>query len=133
MIMLTSLGRREVKGERDEFAAFLNKPIKPSALFEVLVSIFTGRTTRVLRRAVTEEQAIDAQMGQKWPLRVLLAEDNATNQKLALRILARIGYRADVAANGLEAIEPLNRQGYAVVLMDVKIPALHGIVSTARH
>src|SRR4030065_516478 len=71
-------------------------------------------------------------MGQKWPLRVLLAEDNATNQKLALRILARIGYRADVAANGLEAIEALNRQGYDVVLMDVQMPELDGLETTRR-
>ncbi|HEY5668861.1 MAG TPA: response regulator, partial [Anaerolineales bacterium] len=132
MIMLTSLGRRDVRSEVDEFAAFLNKPIKPSALFDVLVSIFTGRATRVLRRSITEEHAIDAQMGEKWPLRILLAEDNATNQKLALRILARIGYRADVAANGLEALHALNRQDYDVVLMDVQMPELDGLETTRR-
>ncbi len=62
LIMLTSLGRREIKEDMHEFAAFLNKPIKPSALFDVLVSIFTGQTTRVMRREMKELQ-LDEQMG----------------------------------------------------------------------
>ncbi len=132
LIMLTSLGRREVNEDMDEFAAFLTKPMKPSPLFDALVGIFTGQPTRVMPREAEEEPQFDAHMGQHWPLRILLAEDNATNQKLALRLLGRMGYQADVAANGLETLEALKRQVYDVVLMDVQMPEMDGLEAT-RH
>ena len=63
----------------------------------------------------------------RHPLRILLAEDNVVNQKLALRLLQQMGYRADLAANGLEAIECVGRQVYDVVLMDVQMPEMDGL------
>ncbi len=132
LIMLTSLGRREINEDMDEFAAFLSKPIKPSHLFETLLGVFTGQSTRTTLRKPKEQIKLDEEMGKKCPLRILLAEDNATNQKLALRLLDRMGYQADVVGNGLEALAALERQVYDVVLMDVQMPELDGLETTVR-
>ncbi len=131
MILFTSLGRREVGGDDIDFSAYLTKPIKPSQLLDALSMVFAERPTRVERRADLAP-ALDTELGHKHPLRVLLAEDNAVNQKLALRLLAQMGYRADVAANGQEALDSLGRQTYDVVLMDVQMPEMDGLEASRQ-
>jgi CheY-like chemotaxis protein/anti-sigma regulatory factor (Ser/Thr protein kinase) len=132
LLMLTSLGgREEVRAEeRVEFAAFLTKPIKPSQLFNALGRVFIAGAEP--SQPKTEAPALESHMADRLPLRILLAEDNVINQKVALRILSRLGYRADVAGNGLEAIDALERQPYDVVLMDMQMPELDGLDATRR-
>ena len=125
LILFTSLGRREAQVESEGFAAYLHKPIKPSQLFDALVSVLAEQPVHVAARE-TPRSEIVPDMARRHPLRILLAEDNVVNQKVALRLLGQMGYRADVAANGLEAIDAVGRQVYDVVLMDVQMPELDG-------
>jgi len=131
LVMLTS-GQREADTEGIEFAAFLTKPIKASQLYNVLIGLFAEEARPIERPDVAAKPQFDAQMGQRLPLRILLAEDNAINQQVALSFLERLGYRADVAANGLEVLQSLRRQPYDVVLMDVHMPEMDGLEATRR-
>lgn len=136
IILLTSLGRREIGADDLDFTAYLTKPLKPSALYDALAGIFArdaaSPTANSEAASRPGRSAIDADLGRKHPLRILLAEDNAVNQKLALRILEQMGYRADVASNGIEAIQSIERQIYDVILMDVQMPDMDGLDAT-RH
>ncbi|MBI5653114.1 MAG: response regulator, partial [Chloroflexi bacterium] len=129
LMILTSVGSRAEaeKTTRVEFAAFLLKPVKASQLYNALVDTLAQRATRVQEPARAQ---VDTTMGQRHPLRILLAEDNLVNQKVALLILQKMGYRADVAANGIEVLDALDRQPYDVILMDVQMPELDGLEAT---
>ncbi|MEM7033315.1 MAG: response regulator [Chloroflexota bacterium] len=133
LVMWSSIGGSDTLDQQSvaeaSFSAFLPKPIKPSQLFDVLVSTFTGQPVQVTDRTESEPE-FDSEMGHQLPLHILLAEDNTTNQKLALHLLSRLGYRADLAANGLEVLAALKRQTYDVILMDVQMPEMDGLETT---
>jgi GAF domain-containing protein/CheY-like chemotaxis protein len=135
LVLCTSLGRRESGDGNGLFNAYLAKPVHQSQLFDTLVALLAdAASVRAARTPApaAARPAIDHAMGREHPLRILLAEDNVVNQKLALRILQQMGYRADLASNGLEAIESVERQPYDVVLMDVQMPEMDGLEATRR-
>jgi len=130
LVALSSVGRRDALAEGVQFAAFLTKPIKQSQLYEVLLSVFTaGQTSSLI---VPSESMFDPRLGEIHPLRILLAEDTVVNQKLMLRMLARMGYQADLATNGTEVLAALERQPYDLVLMDVQMPVMDGLEAARR-
>lgn len=108
----------------------LNKPVKQSQFYNVLTGIFAQTVSAKLPSC--DRPLFNSQMAEHRPLRILLAEDNLVNQKVALRMLERLGYRADVVGNGLEVIEALGRQPYDVVLMDVQMPEMDGFQATQQ-
>ncbi|MDQ6684652.1 MAG: response regulator, partial [Pseudomonadota bacterium] len=129
LVLFSSLGRRE---EGDSlFAATLAKPLHQSQLFDTLVTLLVHDAAPKAAQAAAKPK-IDATLAARHPLRILLAEDNVVNQKLALRLLQQMGYRADLASNGIEAVESVERQAYDVVLMDVQMPELDGLDATRR-
>jgi len=126
IVMLTSVGQRVnlASAPVPDFAAYLSKPLKAVQLYNAFLAALGQRGERA---PAGQAPRSTERLGERVPLRILVAEDNAINQKVALRILARLGYRADLAANGLEVIDAVERQRYDVVLMDIQMPEMDGL------
>ncbi len=133
IVLLTSMsltGRAE-EVERLHIAACLSKPVRQSQLCNTLLEVLGDHVPAAEHEPASARVAADATPAVP-PLRVLVAEDNSINQKVALRILGRMGVRADAVANGVEALEALTRIPYDLVLMDVQMPEMDGFEATAE-
>jgi PAS domain S-box-containing protein len=126
LVLLSSIGQGETSAEFEIFAARLTKPAKPAQLFEVLAALFKHEP--MVAAAMSDHPFVAAAAAAATRSeRLLLAEDNAVNQKVALLMLGKLGFRADIAADGHEAIEAVRRQPYDIILMDVQMPEMDGL------
>jgi signal transduction histidine kinase/CheY-like chemotaxis protein len=138
LVLLTSVGLRgeAEQARRAGFAAYLSKPVRQSELYDTLATVMSlpdelaSASSRADTPLVTRYGLKKARVHMR--ARVLVAEDNAINQKVAVKMLERLGYQADVAGNGVEAIEALSRIPYAAILMDVQMPEMDGYEATAE-
>ncbi len=133
IILLTSIGQEDVSIEKELFASQMSKPVKPAQLYDAVLDALTGQTGgQRITLGSTGGFRFDPYMAERLPLRILVAEDNTVNQKVILRILERLGYRADIAANGYEVLDAFQRQWYDVILMDVQMPEMDGVEATRK-
>ncbi|MEH2165524.1 MAG: PAS domain S-box protein [Nostoc sp.] len=131
LVIMTSLVKVETSSDFNDvqFAASLSKPIKYSQLYDVITRVLGNQP---ILASISHFPLVDRHLGHRLPLRILLAEDTVVNQKVALLMLQKIGYGADVVSNGLEAIEALQKQRFDVVLMDVHMPQMDGLEAARR-
>jgi CheY-like chemotaxis protein/nitrogen-specific signal transduction histidine kinase/HPt (histidine-containing phosphotransfer) domain-containing protein len=132
LILLTSMGLWAdlPKSALEPFAVCLDKPVKQAQLQEVLLKILTGTKQETQVRPVVPK--LDPTLGSRLPLRLLLADDNSVNQKVASRLFQQMGYRIEFVNNGLEAVEAVKQKGYDIVFMDVQMPVLDGLEATQQ-
>ena len=134
LIMVSSMGARGdvARLKKIGFSAYLTKPIKQSQLYDCLATtakIWKEKKQPQDATIVTRHSLAD---NKKQEIRILLAEDDATNQKVALYILKKFGYRADAAGNGQEVLQALEKVPYDIVLMDIQMPVMDGYTATRR-
>lgn len=131
IIVLTSMGKKDdfINNKELNLSGYLNKPIRQNQLYDCLLNVL-GNVSDTKPKRPDKQLKIDSKLSEKMPLRILLAEDNVVNQKVALRILERMGYRADVAANGYEVIDAVRALQYDIVFMDILMPEMDGYEAT---
>jgi signal transduction histidine kinase/DNA-binding response OmpR family regulator/HPt (histidine-containing phosphotransfer) domain-containing protein len=130
IILLAPLMSRPERWEEVATAMCPSNPVKLARLYHLLVSTLTKQP--LSQQEERDTDSIGPHIAESHPLRILLAEDNTVNQKVSLLLLEKAGYHADIAANGLEVLDALERQSYDVILMDVQMPEMDGI-ETTRH
>jgi CheY-like chemotaxis protein len=128
-VLLSSAGDVEVGDAAHLFEFQIPKPIKQSHLFEALRQV-TGHAGPVKKKTAVKQ--FDGGMAERLPLTILLAEDNSVNQKVGTMMLGNMGYRADMAANGIEVLNAVEKKKYDLILMDIQMPEMDGVEAVSR-
>jgi signal transduction histidine kinase/DNA-binding response OmpR family regulator len=130
IVLLSGLGDDKPKGRLEDFCAIVNKPIKQN--------VFVKQILRLLKQeegpATVEKtnNLLTTEFSKIYPLNILIAEDNATNQKLAERVLTKLGYKPEKALNGEEALFAHEKRNYDLILMDMQMPIMDGLEATGK-
>ena len=134
LILLSSLATLSdvPKSELEEagFASKLAKPIKPSALLDILLDTLAETAKNYEKSVAKSDDQFDKNMAVDFPLSILLVDDNKTNQKLASLVLKRLGYNPTIAVNGKDAVEKHTVGNFDVILMDIEMPVMDGVDAT---
>jgi signal transduction histidine kinase/CheY-like chemotaxis protein/HPt (histidine-containing phosphotransfer) domain-containing protein len=131
LVMMTAIGQRgdAKRFKTIGFSAFLTKPVRQSDMFDCLTMILSGKSWSAQRPMVTRHLIREIRRSK---IRILIAEDNITNQKVALGILKKLGIPADAVTNGLEALKALESIHYDLILMDCQMPEMDGYETTKQ-
>jgi len=129
LVMLTSVGfNTEADELRKLFSFYVNKPVKHSQLAEILLKVIAPSNNQTIVNIPDLEKL--SEISKKFPFQILIAEDNLINQKLIRNVFELLGYKADIAANGIEALEALKRKNYNLIFMDIQMPEMNGYEAT---
>jgi CheY-like chemotaxis protein len=129
IMLLSSIGDETKSKYPHLFSSVLTKPIKLQQLFK-LVQMELKQCKDLIQEDKPKQSILDENFAKSHPLSILIAEDNLINQKLAVRVLTKLGYDPEIANHGKEAVEMQGSKGYDVILMDMLMPEMDGIEAT---
>jgi len=128
LIMLSSLGKF-FTAPKEIFTAEISKPIRFAELFDLVMNTISEKKRNMEKEEVIDEN-INKNLAEKLPLKILLAEDNLINQKLAIQLLNKMGYYPDSVMNGAEAVKVIEKNKYDILFMDIQMPIMDGLEAT---
>jgi signal transduction histidine kinase/DNA-binding response OmpR family regulator/ligand-binding sensor domain-containing protein len=130
IILLSSIGDERGKRMSKMFSAVLTKPVKQNQLCKVILAELRKQSKPVEEEPQHHKSLLSEDFAKKYPLRILIAEDNLINQTLTERVLAKLGYASKIVSNGREVLEEVDRNKYDLILMDVQMPEMDGLEAT---
>jgi signal transduction histidine kinase/ligand-binding sensor domain-containing protein/DNA-binding response OmpR family regulator len=129
LILLSSVGDERGKFHSNLFSSVLTKPVKHATLHKHIINQFIGPNKRLPEELKSKKKLHD-DFAKQYPLQILIAEDNPVNQKLAERVLAKLGYKVDIAGDGIAALHATASKKYHIIFMDVQMPEMDGLEAT---
>jgi signal transduction histidine kinase/ligand-binding sensor domain-containing protein/DNA-binding response OmpR family regulator len=131
IILLGAIGDERWKNHPDVFSSSLTKPLKQDLLFQHINRVL-GTSNQSLSNEHHVEQVLSVEFAKKYPLQILVADDNPVNQMLTARVLHKLGYVAEIVSNGLHALNSAREKQFDLILMDVQMPEMDGLEATRQ-